>query len=100
MAKTKKKVPYSDEVESSDESPENLDNLIKEARGESEKETKDNGSKEVCFNPLSLWSMWWHLILLLIMYFDIKLMGVYLFISTARSGTYSWGKGYQSLPVW
>lgn len=54
MAKTKKRVPYSDEVESSDESPENLDNLIKEARGESEKETKDNGSKEVCFNQLSL----------------------------------------------
>lgn len=54
MAKTKTKVPYSDEVESSDESPENLDNLIKEARGESEKETKDNVSTEVCFNQLSL----------------------------------------------
>lgn len=47
MAKTKKKVPYADEVESSEESPENLEALIKEARGE-------NASQEVSFAKLSL----------------------------------------------
>ncbi|XP_026174949.1 adenylate kinase 9 isoform X2 [Mastacembelus armatus] len=36
MAKTKTRVLYADEVESSDESPENLEALIKEAKGEEE----------------------------------------------------------------
>lgn len=38
MAKTKKRVPYADEVESSEESSEDLQALIKEARWEAEKE--------------------------------------------------------------
>lgn len=54
MAKTKKKVPYADEVESSEESPENLEALINEARGENQKETEDSGSQEVSFDKLSL----------------------------------------------
>ncbi|XP_071335378.1 adenylate kinase 9 isoform X3 [Trachinotus anak] len=42
MAKTKKRVPYADEVESSEESPEDLEALIKEARGEGgEEEMKE-----------------------------------------------------------
>ncbi|XP_034555304.1 adenylate kinase 9 isoform X2 [Notolabrus celidotus] len=36
MAKTKKRIPYSDEGESSDQSAEDLEALIKEARGEDE----------------------------------------------------------------
>lgn len=54
MAKTKKKVPYADEVESSEESPENLEALINEGRGENQKETEDSGSQEVSFDKLSL----------------------------------------------
>lgn len=54
MAKTKKTVPYADEVESSEESPENLEALINEARGENQKETEDSGSQEVSFDKLSL----------------------------------------------
>ncbi|XP_044232196.1 adenylate kinase 9 isoform X1 [Thunnus albacares] len=38
MAKTKKRVPYTDELETSEESPEDLEALIKEARGEEEEE--------------------------------------------------------------
>lgn len=59
MAKTKKRVPHADEVESSEESPEDLEALIKEARGEDEKETEDTSANmndtEVSFDKLSLW---------------------------------------------
>lgn len=41
MAKTKKRVTYADEVDSSEEPPEDLEALIKEARGEDEEETED-----------------------------------------------------------
>ncbi|XP_044026265.1 adenylate kinase 9 isoform X2 [Siniperca chuatsi] len=44
MAKTKKKVPYADEVASSEESPEDLEALIKQARGDDEKETEDTSA--------------------------------------------------------
>ncbi|XP_034999516.2 adenylate kinase 9 [Hippoglossus stenolepis] len=51
MAKTKKRVPYADEVESSDESLEDLVTLIKEARGEAGEEevedTTDDDMEEV-----------------------------------------------------
>lgn len=59
MAKTKKRVPYTDEVESSEESPEDLEALIKKARGEDEKETEDTSANmnnmEVSFDKLFLW---------------------------------------------
>ncbi|XP_031726212.1 adenylate kinase 9 isoform X2 [Anarrhichthys ocellatus] len=41
MAKTKKRVPYADEVEYSEESPRHLEALIEEAREEVEKETEE-----------------------------------------------------------
>lgn len=44
MAKTNKRVPYADEVDSSEESPEDLEALIKEARREEEKETEDTSA--------------------------------------------------------
>ncbi|XP_053192664.1 adenylate kinase 9 [Scomber japonicus] len=44
MAKTTQRVPYADEVESSEESPEDLDALIKEAMGEEEEEETDDTS--------------------------------------------------------
>ncbi|XP_070781653.1 adenylate kinase 9 [Enoplosus armatus] len=44
MAKTKKQVPYADEVASSKESPVDLEALIKEARGEGAKETEDTSA--------------------------------------------------------
>lgn len=50
MAKTKKKVPYADEVESSEDS-ENFEDLIKEARGEDEQDTFANmNDMKVSFN--------------------------------------------------
>ncbi|KAI3363735.1 hypothetical protein L3Q82_001351 [Scortum barcoo] len=44
MAKTKKRVPYADEVESSEESSEDLEALIKEARGVHGQETEDTSA--------------------------------------------------------
>ncbi|XP_054474711.1 adenylate kinase 9 [Anoplopoma fimbria] len=41
MAKTKQRVPYADEIESSEESPDDLEALIEEARGDVEKETEE-----------------------------------------------------------
>lgn len=59
MAKTKQRVPYADEVESSEESPEDLEALIKEARGGDEEEemedtSADDNDTEVSLNKLSL----------------------------------------------
>ncbi len=58
MAKTKNRVLYADEVESSEESSEDLEALIKEARGEDEQETEDTSASmnnmEVSFDKLSL----------------------------------------------
>lgn len=58
MAKTKKLVTNADEVQSSEESAEDLEALIKEARGEDEKETDDTSANmndmEVSFDKLSL----------------------------------------------
>ena len=45
-AKTKKPVLYADEKESSEESPEDLEALIEEARGEHEKETEETSINE------------------------------------------------------
>nr|XP_046228264.1 adenylate kinase 9 [Scatophagus argus] len=47
MAKTKKKVPYADEVETSEDSPEDLEALIKAARGEDDKETEDTSANKM-----------------------------------------------------
>lgn len=47
MAKTAQRVPYADEVESSEESPEDLDALIKEAMGEEEEEDTDDTSSNM-----------------------------------------------------
>ncbi|XP_040920922.1 adenylate kinase 9 [Toxotes jaculatrix] len=44
MAKTKRRVPYADEVESSEESPEDLEALIKEAMGKDGEEEEENTS--------------------------------------------------------
>lgn len=56
MAKTKKRVLYADEVDSTEESPEDLEALIEEARGEDEKETEDTSADmndiEVSLNSL------------------------------------------------
>ncbi|XP_050927825.1 LOW QUALITY PROTEIN: adenylate kinase 9 [Lates calcarifer] len=46
MAKTKQRVPYADEVESSEESPEDLEALIKEARGGDEEEEMEDTSAD------------------------------------------------------
>lgn len=59
MAKTKKGVPYADEVESSEESPEDLEALIKDARvGDGEEGTEDTfedmNDMEVTLNKLCL----------------------------------------------
>lgn len=58
MAKTQARVPYADEEESSEESPEYLDTLIKEARGndvEAEEDTSANmNDTEVRINKPSL----------------------------------------------
>lgn len=57
MAKTKMLVPHADEV-ASEESLEDLEALIKEARGENEKETEDTSTimsdMEVSFDKLPL----------------------------------------------
>lgn len=57
MAKTKKRVLCADEVEPSEQSPEDLDALIKEARGEEEREDTPDGTNdvEVSSGQLSLW---------------------------------------------
>ncbi|XP_056260814.1 adenylate kinase 9 isoform X1 [Seriola aureovittata] len=44
MAKTKKRVPHTDEEESQEESPEDLEALIQEARGEGEEEEMEDTS--------------------------------------------------------
>ena len=59
MAKTKKRVPYADEVDSSKESLEDLEALIREARvGDGDKGTEDTfqnmNDMEVSLNKLSL----------------------------------------------
>lgn len=58
MAKTKKQVPHADEVDSSEDSSEDLEALIKEARGEDEQEMEDTSANmndmEVRFDKLSL----------------------------------------------
>lgn len=41
MARTKTRVPYADEVEASGEPPEDLEALIREAKGEEERGTED-----------------------------------------------------------
>ena len=43
MAKTKRRIPYADEADSAEESPDDLEALIKEARGEDE-EMKDTSA--------------------------------------------------------
>ncbi|KAL3052487.1 hypothetical protein OYC64_005101 [Pagothenia borchgrevinki] len=50
-AKTKKPVLYADEKESSEESPEDLEALIEEARGEHEKETEETSINENDIEP-------------------------------------------------
>lgn len=47
MAKTMKRVPHADEVDSQEESPEDLETLIREARQESEEaEIEDTSANE------------------------------------------------------
>ncbi|CAJ1078426.1 adenylate kinase 9 isoform X4 [Xyrichtys novacula] len=54
MAKTKKRVPYADEENSSEQSPEDLEALIKEAKaGEEETETGDN----IGANDMEEWTL-------------------------------------------
>lgn len=58
MAKLKKRVPYADEVETSEESSEDLEALIKEAKGEDVQETEDTSANmndmKVSFDKLSM----------------------------------------------
>ena len=54
MGKTKKRVPYADEVESSDESLEDLVALIKEARGEAGEEEEEEEVEDTTANDMEV----------------------------------------------